>query len=121
MVNHTGDGVVATFEHPNDAIRCAWSLRDELGERADSNSDRGTPGEIELRGDNIGGVAVHTAARIMAHAAADEILVSRTVLDLVAGSGIEFGDRAHTPSRASPESGACCRWNGWPSSSLRVI
>jgi class 3 adenylate cyclase len=59
-------------------------------------------GEVELRGDDIGGVAVHTAARVGALAASGEVLVSRTVVDLVAGSGIDFEDRGEHELKGVP-------------------
>jgi class 3 adenylate cyclase len=93
----TGDGVLATFDAPGRAIRCALSLDDSLNGiglpmRAGLHS-----GEVELRGDDVGGIAVHLASRVSALAGAREVLVSRTVTDLVAGSGIRFSDRgAHS-------------------------
>jgi pimeloyl-ACP methyl ester carboxylesterase len=92
-VQGTGDGVLATFDGPARAIRCASAIRDasrslDLRVRAGLHA-----GEVELRGDDIGGIAVHLAARICARAAADEVLVSSTVADLVAGSGLTFDSR----------------------------
>jgi class 3 adenylate cyclase len=93
FVKTTGDGIVATFDGPGRAIRAAIELRYELS-RADLRIRTGIhAGEIEVRGNEIGGIAVHLAARIMAEARADEILVSRTVRDLVVGSEIAFQDR----------------------------
>jgi class 3 adenylate cyclase len=96
-VKSTGDGVLATFDGPGRALRCAAAIRDavtslELDIRVGLHT-----GEIELRGADIGGIAVHIAQRIEAIAQPGEILASRTVVDLVAGSGLEFTDRgAHT-------------------------
>jgi class 3 adenylate cyclase len=96
-IKSTGDGFLATFDGPARAIRCAGMIIDsseplEIRVRAGVHT-----GEIELMGDDIGGIAVHTAARVSALAEPSEVLVSRTVKDLVAGSGIEFSDRgAHT-------------------------
>ena len=92
-VKSTGDGILATFDGPGRAIRCAQSIRDTLLPlgmeiRAGLHS-----GEIELRGIDVGGIAVHIGARVAGAAAAGEVLVSRTVCDLVSGSGIEFVDR----------------------------
>jgi class 3 adenylate cyclase len=92
LVRSTGDGVLATFDGPGRAIRCACALRDAvrplgLDIRAGLHS-----GEIELSGDDVAGMAVHIGARVAALAGAGEVLVSRTVTDLVAGSGIEFED-----------------------------
>src|SRR5262249_6740548 len=92
-IQTTGDGFLAVFDGPGRAVRCACAIRD--GVRAIGISVRGGlhTGEIELRGDDIGGFAVHIAQRVQALAQPDEVLVSRTVADLVAGSGIAFADR----------------------------
>src|SRR5919109_983614 len=94
LVKSTGDGVVVTFDGPGRAIGCAQTLISEL-ERADLPIRAGVhTGEIELRPDgDIGGVAVKIGARIMRIASPGEVLVSRTVRDLVSGSGIEFDAR----------------------------
>ncbi len=92
-VKNTGDGYVATFDGPARAIRCALALRDEL-RRIGLEIRAGLhTGEIELIGDDIGGIAVHAVARVAAKAAAGEVWVSRTVRDLVTGSGLEFSER----------------------------
>jgi class 3 adenylate cyclase len=93
LVKTTGDGVLATFEGPGRAIGCATALRDEL--RAIGLQLRAGLhiGEVELRGDDVGGIAVHIAARILATAGPGEIVVSRTVADLVAGSEVVLADR----------------------------
>jgi class 3 adenylate cyclase len=88
-----GDGVLATFDGPARGIRCARTICDEvralgLEVRAGLHT-----GECEMRNGDIGGIAVHTGARVSAKATAGEVLVSSTVKDLVAGSGIEFHDR----------------------------
>jgi class 3 adenylate cyclase len=96
-VKSTGDGFLATFDGPGRAIHCARAILDSsepLGilVRAGLHT-----GELEVMGDDIGGIAVHIAARVSAQAGPGEVLVSRTVKDLVAGSGIEFSDRGvHT-------------------------
>ncbi len=92
-VKSTGDGFLATFDGPARAIRCATAI---LGasEAAGVHVRAGLhTGECEVMGDDIGGIAVHIAARVSAKAEARELLVSRTVKDLVAGSGIQFTDR----------------------------
>ena len=99
----TGDGVVATFDGPARAVRCALALRDRvhaLGVRIRAGLHTG---EIERRGDDVAGIGVHIAARVMALAAGDEVLVSRTVKDLVAGSGLEFHDRGSHQLKGVPE------------------
>ena len=92
-VKHTGDGFLATFDGPTRAVRCATTLTDRMPELGiDIRSGLHT-GECELRGNDIGGIAVHIGARIAALANGREVLVSRTVKDLVNGSGITFRDR----------------------------
>ncbi len=93
VVKTTGDGVLATFDGPGRAIRCAESLNDELSRIEVSLRTGIHVGEIETRGDDVGGVAVHLASRVMSAAAPGEIMVSRTVKDLVVGSDIGFADR----------------------------
>lgn len=93
LVKTTGDGVLATFDGPGRAIRSASNLKGELA-KTDMKLRAGIhTGEIELRGDDVGGIAVHLAARIMAAADPNEVLVSNTVKDLVIGSDIGFQDR----------------------------
>ena len=92
-VKTTGDGFLATFDGPARAIRCARAIGGcarDLGIEIRAGLHTG---EVEIRGDDIGGIAVHAAARVMAEAGPSEVLVSNTVKDLVAGSGIEFTDR----------------------------
>ena len=102
----TGDGVVATFDGPARAIGCARAIVDGaallgLDVRVGLHT-----GEIELRGDDIGGIAVHIGQRVSSLAGASEVLVSRTVVDLVAGSGLEFEDRGEHELKGVPGS-----WN----------
>jgi class 3 adenylate cyclase len=93
VVKTTGDGLLATFDGPGRAIACAVGLRDQLGD-IDLQIRAGLhTGEVELRGDDVGGIAVHIAARILADAGPGEILVSRTVRDLTAGSEVILQDR----------------------------
>jgi class 3 adenylate cyclase len=93
-VNTTGDGVLATFDGPARAIRCASSIRNLVNALGIQIRTGVHTGECERIGaDDIGGIAVHIAARVMAQAAADEVLVSSTVKDLVAGSQLTFSDR----------------------------
>jgi class 3 adenylate cyclase len=97
LVKSTGDGILALFDRPGRGIRCASALRDRLkGTGIELRAGVHT-GEVQLRGADVGGIAVHLAARVMAAAAPGEILVSRTVHDLVAGSDYLLEDRgAHT-------------------------
>jgi class 3 adenylate cyclase len=91
-VRFDGDGVLATFDGPGRAIRCACAIRDALGTLGLEVRAGLHTGEIELRGDDIAGIAVHVGKRVSTHAGAGEVLVSRTVADLVAGSDIELHD-----------------------------
>jgi class 3 adenylate cyclase len=93
LVKSTGDGILATFDGPARAIRCAGAMRD--GVRAlDLEIRAGLHiGEIEVRGDDIGGAGVHIAARVLGQAKPGEVLVSRTLTDLVVGSDLRFEDR----------------------------
>jgi class 3 adenylate cyclase/alpha-beta hydrolase superfamily lysophospholipase len=93
LVNSTGDGVLAVFDGPGRAIRCAMDICVEV-EAIGIHVRAGVhTGEIELRDEDVGGIAVHVGARVASAAGAGEVLVSRTVVDLVGGSGIEFDDR----------------------------
>jgi class 3 adenylate cyclase len=93
LVKSTGDGILALFDRPGRGIRCATALRDRLkGTGMEIRAGVHT-GEVQLRGDDVGGIAVHFAARVMAAAAPGEVLVSGTVHDLVAGSDYVLEDR----------------------------
>jgi class 3 adenylate cyclase len=97
-----GRRVVATFDGPARAIRCARDIcRDVKRLGIDVRTGLHT-GEIELIGDDIGGIAVHIAARIMSLAAPGEVLVSSTVKDLVVGSDLTFEDRGTTALKGVP-------------------
>jgi class 3 adenylate cyclase/alpha-beta hydrolase superfamily lysophospholipase len=101
-IQKTGDGMLATFDGPARAVRCAMAIRDatqalELRVRTGLHA-----GEVELRGDDIGGIAVHLAARICAQAGPDEVLVSSTVADLVAGSELAFTSRGRHALKGIP-------------------
>lgn len=93
VVKHTGDGVVAIFDGPSRAVQSAAALTACMPELGIGIRCGLHTGECELRGDDIGGIAVHTGARIAALAHAGGVLVSNTVKDLVNGSGIAFQDR----------------------------
>jgi class 3 adenylate cyclase len=103
-VKTLGDGFMATFDGPARAIRCAAAIREAV-QRLDIRVRVGIhTGEVELRGDDVGGIAVHIAARVAALAGPSEVLVSRTVTDLVAGSGIAFADRGAHELKGVPGS-----------------
>ncbi|MGA9723239.1 MAG: adenylate/guanylate cyclase domain-containing protein [Candidatus Binatus sp.] len=102
-VNTTGDGMLATFDGPARAIRCACAVRHgvrSLGLQVRAGLHTG---ECELMGDDVGGIAVHIGARVAGIAAPDEVLVSSTVKDLVAGSGISFKDRGTHELKGVPD------------------
>jgi class 3 adenylate cyclase len=89
----TGDGVLATFDGPARAVRCACAIRDVIHALGVEVRAGVHIGEIEMRGDDIAGIAVHVGQRVASRAAAGEVLVSRTVADLIAGSDIELLDQ----------------------------
>src|SRR4051794_29503717 len=102
-VKMTGDGVLATFDGPARAIRCAQALADVVRTRLGLDVRAGLhTGEIELIGDDVGGIAVHIGARVCALAGPSEVLVSGTVKDLVVGSDIDFEDRGTRPLKGVP-------------------
>jgi class 3 adenylate cyclase len=103
QVKNTGDGFLATFDGPARAIRCAREILDSsetegLRVRAGVHT-----GEIEVMDGDIGGMGVHIAARVSALAGPSEVLVSRTVKDLVAGSGLEFAERGAHELKGVPD------------------
>jgi class 3 adenylate cyclase/pimeloyl-ACP methyl ester carboxylesterase len=101
-VNTTGDGFFVSFDGPARAIRCAVAVTVAVRDvGVDARAGLHT-GECEVRGDDLGGLAVHIAARVAAMAAPGEVLVSGTVKDLVAGSGIEFEERGEHQLKGVP-------------------
>jgi len=92
-VDTAGDGLLATFDGPARAIRCACSVRERVQALGLQVRTGLHTGECEVVGDGVVGIAVHIGARIAAMAGPDEVLVSSTVRDLVAGSGLKFVDR----------------------------
>jgi pimeloyl-ACP methyl ester carboxylesterase len=92
-IDTAGDGFFATFDGPARAIRCACAITGGVRELGLSVRAGLHTGECEIADSNVAGIAVHTGARVAAQAGAGEVLVSSTVKDLVAGSGIEFTDR----------------------------
>src|SRR5262249_45236313 len=105
-IDSAGDGLLATFDGPARAVRCAQALAAAVGEldlgiRAGCHT-----GEIELAGDHIRGLAVHIGARVGALAGAGEVLVSSTVKDLTAGSGLVFEDAGEHELKGVPD-----RWH----------
>jgi class 3 adenylate cyclase/alpha-beta hydrolase superfamily lysophospholipase len=92
-IRSTGDGYLAVFDGPGRAIRCGIAVRNELGQHGIEIRTGLHTGEIDLMGDDVGGIAVNIAARVLAEAADNEVWVSRTVKDLVVGSGFTFAER----------------------------
>jgi class 3 adenylate cyclase len=103
LVKLTGDGVLAIFDGPGRAIQCGFALRDALDPLGITIRAGLHTGEVELRGDDIGGIGVHVATRVLEHAEPGEVLVSAAVPLLVAGSGVEFEDRGDYELKGVPE------------------
>jgi class 3 adenylate cyclase len=92
-VNTSGDGFLAMFDGPQRAIRCAMAIRDAVQALGIQVRAGLHTGECEIRGDDIGGIAVHIGARVSSLAGPNDVLVSSTLRDLVIGSGLEFEER----------------------------
>jgi class 3 adenylate cyclase len=93
LVKVLGDGALARFAAPAEAIRCARAIRDASRELGFEVRAGVHAGEIEIRGDDVTGIAVHLGQRVCAAADPGEVWVTRTVVDLVAGAGIQFADQ----------------------------
>jgi class 3 adenylate cyclase len=102
-VKSTGDGLLATFDGPARAIRCVSAIARGVATLGLHVRAGLHTGEIELLGDDVGGIAVAIAARLTSLAGSDEVVVSSTVKDLVAGSGIRFEDRGIHALKGVPE------------------
>ena len=105
-VKTTGDGMLAVFDGPARGVRCAQAVLDGLAELRVEIRAGLHVGECELRGDDVGGLAVHIGSRVAGLAKPSEILVSRTVRDLVAGSGLRFDERGEHELKGVPD-----RWS----------
>jgi class 3 adenylate cyclase len=103
IADFTGDGLVASFEGPARAVRCAFALRDRFRSLGLEIRAGLHTGEVERRREGIAGIGVHIAARVLALAGAGEVLVSRTVRDLVTGSGLRFVDRGTHTLKGVPD------------------
>jgi class 3 adenylate cyclase len=102
-VKTMGDGFLATFDGPARGIRCATAVRDAAQSQFGIEVRSGLhTGEVEVMGDDLGGIAVHIGARVGAAAQGGEVLVSNTVKDLVVGSGIAFEDRGEQELKGVP-------------------
>ena len=102
-INPTGDGILATFDGPARAVRCAQAICQGVQSLGIEVRAGLHTGEIELRDADIGGIAVHIGQRVSALAGPSEVLVSSTVKDLVAGSGITFADRGSHVLKGVPD------------------
>jgi class 3 adenylate cyclase len=103
LVKGTGDGMLATFDAPARGLRCAQTLRSTLSDAGISIRAGVHTGEVERRGEDVAGIGVHIAARVAALAGSGELLASRTVKDLVAGSGYAFESRGVHTLKGVPE------------------
>jgi class 3 adenylate cyclase len=106
LIKTTGDGILATFDGPGRAVRCAIELEAAATQMGLPSRSGIHIGEIEIRNKDIGGIAVHATARIMALSQPCEVLVSRVVMDLVAGAGLKF-----IPRGAHELKGVPGRWD----------
>ena len=102
QVKTTGDGVLATFDGPARAIQCGLAITDGARQLGIDVRIGLHTGEVERRGDDIAGIAVHIASRVQSHAQPGEVWVSRTVTDLVAGSNLRFADRGEHSLKGVP-------------------
>jgi class 3 adenylate cyclase len=102
-IKHTGDGALATFDGPGRAIQCARALAVAIGKLGIQIRTGLHAGEVELRGEDVGGIAVHIAARVCSLAGPREVLVSSTVKDLVVGSRVLFDDRGRHELKGVPD------------------
>ena len=102
LVKRTGDGCLAVFDGPGRGVRCAVTLVQSLRREGITIRAGLHTGEVELRGDDIGGIGVHIGQRVSSLAKPGEVLVSRTVKDLVTGSGIDFADRGDHELKGVP-------------------
>ncbi|MBF6558021.1 MAG: alpha/beta fold hydrolase [Acidimicrobiales bacterium] len=103
LVKRTGDGVLATFDGPARAVQCAVAIRDAIRQVGLTIRAGLHTGEIEQRGNDVAGIAVHLAQRVQGAARPGEVLVSRTVVDLVGGSGLQFEDRGEHDLKGVPD------------------
>jgi len=101
-VKTTGDGILATFDGPARGVRCACAIAEEIHSLGIDVRAGLHTGECEIMGEDVGGIAVHIGARVASLAGAGEVLVSRTVKDLVAGSGLRFADRGSQTLKGVP-------------------
>ncbi len=101
-VKSTGDGFLATFVSPTPAIGCATAMRDRLASLGVPIRAAIHTGECNIRAGDLSGIAVHLASRLLTHAGQGDVVVSRTVKDLLVGSEVNFDDRGETALRDIP-------------------
>jgi len=102
LVKSTGDGILATFDAPTRALRCAFALTDALGDVGLEIRSAIHTGEIEIRDEDVGGIGVHIAARALTQAPDREVVVTRTVRDLATGTDLAFGSLGSVSLRGVP-------------------
>jgi class 3 adenylate cyclase len=102
-VDSTGDGMLATFDGPARAVRCAQAITERIRPMGVAIRAGCHTGEVELVGDGVRGLAVHIGARVMAVAGPSEVVVSQTVKDLVAGSGLAFEEAGEHELKGVPD------------------
>jgi class 3 adenylate cyclase len=102
LVKSTGDGMLATFDAPTRALRCAFALQEELGGIGLEIRAAIHTGEIEMREGDVGGIGVHIASRALAEAQGHEVIVTRTVRDLATGTDLAFQPRGSVGLRGVP-------------------
>ena len=102
LVKSTGDGILATFDAPTRALRCAFSLNEAVAEFGLSIRAAVHTGEIEIRDDDVGGIGVHIASRALAKAGGREVVVTRTVRDLATGTDLQFSSLGSAGLRGVP-------------------
>ncbi len=109
FVKTTGDGVLATFDAPTRALRCAFDLRDALARLGLEMRGAVHTGEIEVRDDDVGGIAIHIAARALGSASAHQVVATRTVRDLATGTDLSFDPLGSVSLRGVPVNGSSLR------------
>jgi class 3 adenylate cyclase len=103
LVKRTGDGVLAVFDGPGRAVRCAQAILSDVHQLGCEARAGLHAGEVELLGEDIAGIGAHIAARVMGQAGPGEVVVSRTIKDLVVGSGLRFDDRGLHALKGVPD------------------
>ena len=102
FVKTTGDGILATFDTPTRALRCAFGLREALGDLGLDIRAAIHTGEIEMRDGDIGGIGIHIASRALEEAAGHAVVVTRTVRDLATGTDLSFAPLGSVGLRGVP-------------------